>query len=244
MNRRAFTLIEMLTVIVIMAAIIVVALPALRAVQSTALQAAARQVSNALQLGRQYAITQRRPVRLLLAVNTESARNVTERVCRAYSIVIASNDVNGSVAAWIPLEDWRFLPPGIVFSDHNNTSYNTINMPETPPLGTSQRRYYGKAPVLADAWKYFNNDQSMYVITNPISGAGATLTYSVVEFRPTGQARVESGSAGGVRLMQGSVAAARATDCELIITDTNNWVYVEYDAFGGRVRIRYRDSFR
>ncbi|MCX7915759.1 MAG: hypothetical protein N3A53_05585, partial [Verrucomicrobiae bacterium] len=172
-------------------------------------------------------------------------RNVTERVCRAYSIVIASNDVNGAVAGWHLLEDWRFLPPGIVFSDHNNTSYNTINMPETPPLGTSQPRFYGTAGSTANAWQYFNNEQSMYLVTNKLSGTGATLTYSAVEFRPTGRAVVgSSGVAGGVRLMQGSVTKATSTGCELIITDTNNWVYVEYDAFGGRVRTRYRDSFR
>src|SRR5690242_7987 len=116
-RRTAFTLVELLAVIAIMAIIVLAALPALKSIQSTALQTAARQIANELQLTRQYAITQRASVRFCIAVDNSSGDS--NRVCRAYTACVGTDtNSDGVVDYWQPLQDWRFLPDGIVFSDH------------------------------------------------------------------------------------------------------------------------------
>ncbi len=42
--------------------------------------------------------------------------------------------------------------------------------------------------------------------------------------------------------MQGTVDDP--TTPKLLITDTDNWVYLEYDQYAGRVRTRYKDSYK
>lgn len=241
-NRRAFTLVEMLAVIAIAAIIIVIALPALKTLSAAGIQAGARQFGSAVQLARQYAINLRTPVRVVIAVDlTDMGPNATNWIARAYAIYFRSNDVNGVEAGWRPLQDWSSLPDGVIFSDLNASSYNTINMDRAPDPGQNPR-YLGPGPT-ASAWQYFDSTQRVFIVTNLINSAGTTITASVIEFRPTGQvSSIRNGPAGGVRLVSGSVANPPTRD--LVVNDTNNWVYIEYDAFGGRVRTRYRDSYR
>src|SRR5690349_3654336 len=110
-NKRGFTLIELLAVIVIMALSAAIGFPALKAMSGTALQTGARQFANAMTLARQYSINYRTPVRVLLAVDYASMTNVwggvstSNFICRAYSAYYASNDVNGAVISWWPLQD-------------------------------------------------------------------------------------------------------------------------------------------
>jgi hypothetical protein len=140
---------------------------------------------------------------------------------------------------WIPLEDWAFLPQGVVFSDQNSTSYNTITLDVQPPTGVTNR--FPGVGTTNTACFYFNS-----VISNMPMSALGTAHVCAVEFKPTGQ--VSSGfitgnnGTAGIRLVQGSVLDASTP--RLVVSDSNNWVYIEYDRFGGRVRTRYRDSYR
>lgn len=236
---KAFTLVELLTVIAIVAVITALAIPSLRSFQSTALQTAARQLSNTLQLARQYAINSRTQVRVCLAVeNTSGTTLRDDLVCRAYTVCRRTNDANGNLAGWIPLDDWTFLPEGVVLSEHNTSGYSTITLPDPPTIGNSGTRILNSSGGSPE-WRYFNNTSTLTVF---VPGSPESWYVSTVLFEPTGAASGISANAAGIRLVAGSVLQAGSRT--LLVTDTNNWVFIEYDSYGGRVRTRYRDSFR
>jgi prepilin-type N-terminal cleavage/methylation domain-containing protein len=237
-SKSGFTLVELIAVIAIMAIMVAASLPALRALQGTALQTAARQVQSDMMLARQHAITQRLPVRFAICVTTNGVLDLgTNHVCRAYSIVIATNDANNVLVGWRPVQDWKFLPTGVVFSDQNDTYYNTINLDPVPPLGIATNRNLGVAGSSADSWRHFSttNTMDVYLTSTPTTWIAAT-----VEFRPTGRVTGIS-SAGSVRLINGTLINPLTR--QLIVTDTNNWINIEYDLFG-RVRQRPRESYQ
>ena len=252
-NKRGFTLVELLAVILIMVTIIAAALPALKALSSTGLSAGARQFSNTMLLARQYAVNKRTCVRVALAVDlliTNSVGTVgSNYVCTAYSVYWGSNYVGGAYKAWWPLQDWRQLPAGVVFTDHNTDSSTGTHYDPTiaPPAlaGGSTPRTFGGGTYL----QRFDNGNSTYtmpVITNINSGATYNLPVSYIEWRPTGVATYNGVAA--VRLAQGALLAAGSPSTgfndNLLISDVNNWVYVEYDGYSGRVRIRYPESYQ
>jgi prepilin-type N-terminal cleavage/methylation domain-containing protein len=248
-SAAAFTLMELLAVIAIMAIIVALAMPALKAIQGTALQTAARQVSSALQLARQYAINNRVPVRVVLAVDlstTPPNQISPDLICRAYTVCRATNDADGNIVGWVPLQDWRVLPEGIVFNNLDLSTYSPMTINEIPILGNSGTRIVSAPPNATDAWRYFDGTNSMTVFL-----AGGSVTWqrtSAIEYRPTGVARgpgdtgIGGAGAGAIRVAAGSVLNPQ--NRTLLITDTNNWVYIEFDQWGGRVRTRYRDSYK
>lgn len=239
-NRRSFTLVELLAVIAIMAVIVAAGLPALKAMSGAGLQTGVRQFSNAMSLARQYAINNRVLVRITLAVDANTMQRAagnSNLSCRAYSVYWGSNDVNGALVAWWPLQDWRTLPSGVVFSEHNTGNYNYSTANSSPTLGANYRFLGNGSPN----WQYFDSmDLTMKVITNIATGSAimTNMTNSFVEFRPTGASTY--GGVGGIRLALGSVISNRT----IIITDTSNWAYVEYDGYGGRIRVRYPETWQ
>ncbi len=243
-NKRGFTLVELLAVITIIAIMVAVSIPAMRALQGTALQTGARQVQNELMLARQYAITQRLPVRFVICVGTNSMPDRgTNHVCRAYSIVAATNDVNNVLVGWTPVQDWRFLPEGVLFSDQNDRGgfYNPLTpdpMSITPGLPTV--RNLGPASVASATWQHFSSTNEMAVYITTTTPTNWVSAY--VEFKPTGQVNGISGAGGSIRIVNGAVADVITRS--LIVTDTNNWFNIEYDQFGGRVRLRAPESYQ
>jgi len=258
---RAFTLIELLAVIVIMALIAAIGFPALKAMQGTALQTAARQFSNAMILARQYAINNRTPVRVALAVDViitnAAGASASNNVCRAYGIYWRSNDVNGAEIGWYPLQDWRTLPTGVVFSDHATTTYQYATLDPITVIGANTR-LLGTGSG-APTSQYFNNQTTMKIVANTLVvtnfiNAGVTnaisfnpltnLVTSCIEFSPTGTAAGPASPNGiaGVRLALGAVTIPLTRT--IVINNASNWVYVEYDTNVGRVRIRYPETYQ
>jgi prepilin-type N-terminal cleavage/methylation domain-containing protein len=94
MNRtRGFTLIEMLTVVVIVGIILAIGIPMMNSMsRATALQGAVRDVSNTLQLARQFAITHRTKTEVVVT-NTYNA------------ICVFTNN-------W-PVDKWKPMPVGV-----------------------------------------------------------------------------------------------------------------------------------
>ena len=186
----------------------------------------------------------RTPVRVTIAVNSANMGiSSSNLICRAYSIYWASNDLNGVTQAWWPLQDWRTLPTGVVFSDQAASSYAVVSGNTPPNPGVSFRWSNGGGTL---TWQNFENSIAMPVITNITTSVPASMTMSYVEFRPTGEAKCGSTppqGAAGVRLALGTVTIPGAATPTLVINNTNNWVYVEYDTRNGRVRVRYPESY-
>ncbi|MCG3148748.1 MAG: hypothetical protein PCFJNLEI_02195 [Verrucomicrobiae bacterium] len=226
-----------------MALIAAIGFPAMKAMSGTALQTASRQFSNALILARQYAINMRTPVRVTIAVDsTKMGAASSNLICRAYAIYWASNDLNGATIAWWPLQDWRVLPTGVIFSDHNTSSYNWVTPDPVPAPGQQTRTLGSGSPE----WQYFNNASStMPLITNvALASSTNNITTSYIEFRPTGAAAeiASSSGVGGVRLALGTVTIPG--NRTLVLNNTSNWVCVEYDNRIGRVRVRNPESYQ
>ncbi len=238
---EAYTLVELLAVVFIIALVTAIALPGLKALQATAMQTAVRQVTSEMKLSRQYAITRHTPVRFVLAVSTNDLPDQgSNHVCQAYSIceLVKPDYSDSSTWYWKPVQDWKFLPDGVVFSDHNSYDYNTLTLPAGPITKTNRTLSGDGSP---SAQVRFNTNGLM-TVTN-MAGGTVQWSASAVEFKPTGQVNsILNGFAGGVRLMQGTVLVPATR--ELVINDTNNWAYIEYDAYGGRVRTRWRDSYQ
>src|SRR5437016_12609708 len=95
-DKRAFTLIELLTVIVIIGILLGVALPVMtRLSKSSGLQSAIRQVSNSTSLARQFAITHRVQTQLVLSNTLDAVSVFTNPGPNAVQIA-----------------KWEFFPPG------------------------------------------------------------------------------------------------------------------------------------
>jgi len=248
-SNRGFTLVELLAVIVISSILIVVAMQGIKVVGSTALQTGVRQFSNDLQMARQYAITKRTRVRVLLAVDTSTPRPSgldSNTFFRAYCVYAFSNNVDGTVG-YARLTDWRVLPNGVVLADqktHDGLVYSPVALSTVlnPTNGTRQTWNYipQGTPPASLVNSIFD------CATNVVDGA-TVVTGAGIDFLPSGRANnyytLAGARAGGVRLAQGS-AAYNGSEWNILINNTSNWAYVEYDFLGGRIRTRWVDSYK
>lgn len=245
-----FTLIELLAVIAIASILLVVALQGIKVAGSTVLQVGARQFANDLQSARQYAITKRVRVRVFLAVDPTILSLPTPLIdsnslYRAYCIyAYTNNPANPSVTNFWRVTDWRLLPFGSVFSDlHIGSSYpwNTNSVGSGPLSGPRSQ------PTSGPQGSEF--DTSVTVTDTAVNTNGVTAWGSGLDFLPTGQANSYLGIAsiitrpGGVRLAQGGCVYSNGTWNNLLIQNTNNWVYIEFDSLSGRIRTRWADSY-
>ena len=110
---NAFTLIEMLVVIVIVAIMAAIAIPAVtNLVKSSGVNGAAREVSNTLSLARQYAITHRTTTRVVFPYRgTAGAATSQAPPYRSYGVVAKVNTPPG----WAYIGKWESLPLGVIF---------------------------------------------------------------------------------------------------------------------------------
>lgn len=162
-QRISFTLVEMLAVVVIIGLLVVAGIPAfMRIATSGSVNSSLRQVSNALSLARQYAITQRTITRVVFPYSvTGTAYTNSEYISFA---VVASNRtaIGTAPAGWNYIGKWEYLPMGSVFYYYLPTSVGSLNK--------------------------LSFDSNFPYPTN--GAAGGTLAY--IEFQPTGAATKSS----------------------------------------------------
>ena len=121
-HSEGFTLVEMLTVLVIMGIIMGIGIPAVtNLMKSSGLSAATRQVHNTLSFARQYAITQRVYARVVFPYNTSQSNMLYQ----TYAVMCRN-----AAGAWQYASKWESLPIGVVFLNRalaGGTGYGGLN---------------------------------------------------------------------------------------------------------------------
>jgi prepilin-type N-terminal cleavage/methylation domain-containing protein len=222
---KAFTLVELLVVVAIMAIVLSIIGLSLFGMRTTNIQNAAIQVSNGLSLARQLAIANNSPAAFIISTNT----NATPEPYKYWAVVYSTNNKSTGNRTWMLYKDWEKLPEGVVFYDlrggTTTTTYRTINdNPISDPINTPFR------PSAYFTNKAFNLTGNT---TTNLTGMPA------LEFQSDGAGAGGIG-ASGIRLIDGVVDP----DGNLILRNTNRYVFVETDNLAGRIRVRPENSYR
>jgi len=124
-----FTLVELLLVIVIMALMIGLAVPAMNSLgRANAVSSGSSQLANDLSLARAKAIASRSRVRVIFAENDNTNANVQAKT--SYAMLLWTNRTADIPANWIYLDRWRHLPLGAYFI--TNSSFAPIPAASIP----------------------------------------------------------------------------------------------------------------
>lgn len=258
---RAFTLVELLTVVAIMGIMAGVAAVSLRGLRSPAIASAANEVASAMKSARQMAIASGRKTLVVFPIATNG---LTTNIFRSYAIfeevpvgeatTQASPNggyfTNSGTNAWyVARTDWRTIPEGVVFcnltadgtyspltgDDFQNMGSNNIGVPLPRYTRSSQAGY---------EWQYFTSFGTLDIRREDSANSSlATLNNApFLGFYPNGRAYyVNSGTlrwGAAIRLTLGFV---RGT--QVAVTDTNNYYVVETDPTVGRIRVKSRESY-
>jgi type II secretory pathway pseudopilin PulG len=245
----AFTLVELLTVVAIMAITLGLLVVGLGQGQSRGVQMGAAQVASGLGVARQTAITRNTDALFIVATRgrTSEADFFPAEPYRYWAVVSS----NRGADTWSLVTDWTELPSGSVFMGLTGEGYNSINWStdgEIPPPGTAFRPRI--APSRNGDWQVFNSFTNTMRIEWP---GGATLVEMMpfIGFKPTGKGfapRTSGGTGGPPRhaavVLADGAARGSGGEGEIILRSTNNITHVEIDAAGGRIVVRPRDSYR
>ena len=124
----AFTLIELITVIGIMALMMVIAIPAFQSVtKSSAVGIGAGHLVKTLALARAKAVTTRSRVRVVFADGANNAAIALPQA--AYGVLISTNqdDSGYPASVWVYLDRWQTIPKGAFLT--NLTVLSTYSVP-------------------------------------------------------------------------------------------------------------------
>jgi prepilin-type N-terminal cleavage/methylation domain-containing protein len=247
-SSHAFSLTELLAVVVIMAIILSVLGVSLSRSSGPATRTAAAQVASGLSLTRQLAISRNTEARFIIANSTNSG--FPAEPYRYWAVVYSNKDAP-TRGIWVMEKDWEQLPQGTVFLNLAGNAYSTI---QWDPIGAQQGRPYriGSQIALNGAggtdreWQYFASFGNMQISypDSPDRSAFSASGMPYVAFKPDGRADASlslgPGRALGLRVAEGSVTP----DNQMILRSTNNAFYVETDPAFGKVRVRGREDYR
>jgi prepilin-type N-terminal cleavage/methylation domain-containing protein len=217
---NGFTLVEMLTVLVIVAIMVGLAIPAVTTLMKAGgLSAATREVANTLNLARQLAITQRTYARVVFPYSQTGSQ--PDMWYHTYAVMI--NRDNTVAAGWSYASKWEYLPIGAVF-------LNTAAGLTASGLG-----------ALDDA----NSLNQQGNLPFPIPGNSGNLgQFAYIEFGPTGAASpLTSGGGGtlaiteGFTSLNGSTATPTPTTTRTSSNTLANVTIISVDSLIGRVQV-------
>jgi len=227
MERRrtnGFTLVEMLTVLVIVGILIGLAIPAVTSLMSSGgVSAAAREVANTLSLARQVAITQRTYARVVFPYWQTGTR--PDMWYHTYAVMTNRSNSASATTSWAYLTKWEYLPLGAVFLD-------TTHLPGPPASSPG---------ALGDNVNSLNDQLMSFPIPNNLGNQG-TLAY--IEFGPTGAGTAvppNSTASSTLAITEGfTTANSGAVTPTASRTSTNtlaNLTLISVDSMVGRVQV-------
>ena len=226
-----FSLVELLTVVAIMAIIMGVVVVSVQGMQRPGLQTAASQVSSGLSLARQLAITRNTTAAFIIATNTGTG--MPAEPFRSWAVIFS----NRGFSNWTLFKDWERLPEGAVFAQLlgsqfvSGFAYNSLtNNAWTNSVGS---------PFVPS--KFLTNMAAATFSSLATVKAGA----STFNFQSCPQIRFGSsgdvaGNAFAIRLADGVVNSSG----QVILRSTNRYYFVESDQTTGRIRVRAPESYQ
>jgi len=237
----AFTLVELLTVVAVMAIMLGILAVSMGQSQSRGVQMAAAQVASGMGVARQTAITRNTDALFIIAPSSGvSATDFYPAEPFRYWAVVYSN--RGS-PNWTLATDWTELPSGTVFMGLAGQGYDTINWstdgeipapgsPFTPRIGISSK----------GDWQFFNSFTNLSIVWP--GGSANVSGIPFIGFRSNGKGFAMAAGTPprhmGIALGEGAIVAGN----QISLRSTNNITHVEADSRAGRVVVRPRDSYR
>jgi hypothetical protein len=241
MIRKNFTLIEIVTVLGLMAILLFIALPAFeKLAKGHGVELAARNLTSKLGQARGYAITSREYVALLMptadTTNASGSLVLPDHAFKGYKLCVVSSVPTSSTRTstlgipptpvtttvntftfkrWLPSEKWEFLP--------NGTSINHIISGSAHAVGTD-----------SNSWAAASTCEEVSGVSLKELNPPSSTTYDSVNnvraivFRPTGKMVVT-----GNRYVAVSESTYNGTT--LTATNPKNWIDITVDQFTGRV---------
>lgn len=248
----AFSLVELLVVVGIMGILAGTAAISLRGLRAPALASSAGEVASAMKLARQMAITSRRKAYVVFPITANVL--LSNNIFRSYAIFEEippeeeATDVgvanNSTLPVHVARTEWRTLPDGVVFCNLAAAGYSTLNGdPFTGFVpGEFRARSTGASSGSGQEWLFFNSFGDFRVVVGSTTNRLNAVPF--LGFFPSGRAFYNGAdqyyAGAAIRLVSGIVQ----NESLLMLTDTNNYYYVETDPTVGRVRVRPRDSYR
>ena len=238
-NRAGFTLVELLSVVAIMAIVMGALGYSLSNMGGPATQVAAAQVASGMSLARQYAVAKNLETRFVI-FNGSPGNGLPPESWRYWSIIQTNRGSNN----WTMLKEWEKLPAGVVFLNIAQSSYDDrLGDPIAAPPGTEVEPVFSDAVSDGSQWKTMQS----FATNLPVVVAGKSFELKNTPcfgFRGIGEAVKGNGSSLGgrgqvaVRVASGVVTPAS----KILLKATNNYYYVETDKLG-RVRVRPPESY-
>lgn len=219
--RRGFSIIELLTVVAIMAAIMGIVAVGITGMSRPGLQTGASQVASGMSLARQLAISRNTYAAFIIAT-TASGTGMPSQPFKYWAVAVS----NRATTNWSLQKDWERLPEGAVFLETLGSSYKTANVNPFPGSVGS--------PFVPSSFVNSTNLAGYYgTKTNEFSFP----SLPAIIFEPNGSAK---SSAVAIRLADGAVDGSG----NVILRNTNRYFFVETDASVGRIRVRAPESYR
>jgi prepilin-type N-terminal cleavage/methylation domain-containing protein len=243
---RAFTLVELLAVVAIMAIVMGILAMSLSQGQSRGVQMAAAQVASGMGVARQTAITRNTDALFIIAPErgVSPADFFPTEPFRYWAVVYS----NRGQDTWTLATDWTELPVGTLFMGLIGQGYDTIRWSTngTIPAPGSDPWLPKIQPSSNGEWQYFNNYTNLSITWQ--GGSADVSGVPFIGFRATGGgfALQLVGNPNlappnmAVVLGEGSVSE----NGEVALRSTNNITQIETHLRGGRVVVRPRDSYR
>jgi prepilin-type N-terminal cleavage/methylation domain-containing protein len=215
-RQRGFTLVEVLVVLMIVSMLIVLSIPAMKGLTSTAgMSTAIRHISSMMTLARSHAIAKRTIVRFGIVTAWE---NDSEAAYRKYGLW----EWDRAQEEFVPFNEWKTLPPGLVFENSRGDYLRTSDYARKD--GSSVR---GDFLPSRDAESFIQEVRSDRV------------RVVFFEFTPSGGVRFPGGEERNVLAVVVNGYFDPSRGGKLVYTDQEkrDWSQFNIDTLTGRVRI-------